>query len=317
MTTSSEASTLQSVTPLRKNDVPYYRHRALLGWMSDQAAFEARASLVEDTQEAHFQVISAARAAIQARPPFVPTNPLLDLEVNAFLEAISARPEMHQIVAGWKWRFAQVDLREVLTFQPIIRVDDLSNRIPSASLSQEQLYELCFPSNELAAPEEIVLELTDSGYIINTLNPNMRITPWHKVGSPILSQQQPLLQTGLPFSPGVPPVGAMIVPFVLLKNPGYLQIVQYRDRYFIRDGYHRAAALLRSHINIVPCIHLEARDPQQVGCLQPGMLGAEILTSEQPPRLVDFWNDAVSCDALYPAKRHVFFLDMKDIWVLR
>jgi hypothetical protein len=318
MNTPSEETSLYPFAPDYKNGIPHYRHRALIGWMNDQAALEARASLVEDIQGHHLQVIAAAKAAVQSRNPFVPTNPILEIEENPLLAAIRMRPETYQICAGFAdWHFAQVNLREVLTFQPTIRVDNLKVHVPSASMAQEQLYELCFPSSELASPAEVSIELDANGYIVTTLDPNLRIVPWHGVGSPLVSPQQPLLPAGIPFHPNIPPVGAQLLPVVLMKNPGYLQVVRYRGRCFIRDGYHRAAGLLQQQVDIVPCLLLEALHPQQVGNLQPGMLGEEVLFGDHPPRMQDFWEDSVSCDCLYPAKRRIYIISIKEIQALR
>lgn len=319
MSSSSENTSLQASSPVYKNGVPYYQHRTLFGWLDDQHASEARASFREDTLENHLLVAAAAKAAAQSQPAFVPASPLSELEESPLLEAIRARPETAFVAAGMKWQFAQVNLNEVLTFQPVIRVDKLDDRVPAGPLSQEQLFELCFPAlpGELICAEELALDLTEGGYLLHTLNPNIRLSPWHKVGSPMLVPQQALLSAGLPFHPDVPPVSAAMLPFVLTKNPGYLQVVQYQDRYFIRDGYHRAAAFLRRNIAVVPCIHLEVQDPQQVGHLQPGMFRPEILFGEHPPRLRDFWDDAVSCDSFYPAKRRVFLVEMREVQVPR
>jgi hypothetical protein len=53
MNTPSEETSLYPFAPVYKNGIPYYRRRALIGWMNDQAALEARASLVEDIQDHH------------------------------------------------------------------------------------------------------------------------------------------------------------------------------------------------------------------------------------------------------------------------
>lgn len=319
MTSSSENTSLRDSSPVYKNGVPHYQHRTLFGWLDDQHATEARASFCEDTLENHLLAVASAKAAVQSRPPFVAASPLSELQESPALEAIRVRPETAFITRGMKWQFAQVNLNEVLTFQPTIRVDDLDDRVPEGPLSQEQLYELCFPTlpAELIRPEELALELTEGGYLLQTLNPNLRLSPWHKVGSPMLAPQQALMPAGIPFEEGVPLVSAAMLPFFLTKNPGYLQVVQYQDRYYIRDGYHRAAAFLRRNIPIVPCIHLEVQVPQQVGHLQPGMFAAEILFGDHPPRLRDFWDDAVSCDSLYAAKRRVFLLEMREMLITR
>jgi hypothetical protein len=82
-------------------------------------------------------------------------------------------------------------------------------------------------------------------------------------------------------------------------------------------GWCFAAAFLRRNIPTVPCIHLEVQDSQHMGHLQPSMFRQEILLGEHLPRLRDFWDDAVSCDSFYPAKRRVFLIEMREMQVPR
>ncbi len=44
------------------------------------------------------------------------------------------------------WHFAIVDLREVLAFQLIVRIDDMETRWFFFQECQEQIYEICFPT---------------------------------------------------------------------------------------------------------------------------------------------------------------------------
>ncbi len=73
----------------------------------------------------------------------------------------------------------------------------------------------------------------------------------------------------------------------------YLQIVQYRGRSFVRDGYHRAAGLLRRGVFVAPCIFINAQSFDQVGT-PPGSFTYETLFGDRPPTLSDFWDDKVA-----------------------
>jgi hypothetical protein len=46
--------------------------------------------------------------------------------------------------------------------------------------------------------------------------------------------------------------GPPIFGFAVALNPSYMQVVHYRGRYFLRDGYHRAYGLLSRGITVVP-----------------------------------------------------------------
>lgn len=119
---------------------------ALFDWLDEQLASVVRASFLDDIQENHLLAVATAKAAVQSRPPFTPASPLVDLEEDYLLAAIRGRAETAYLVREMKWRFAQVNLNEVLTFQPSVRIDNLDNRVPASLLSKEQLYKLCFPS---------------------------------------------------------------------------------------------------------------------------------------------------------------------------
>ena len=79
----------------------------------------------------------------------------------------------------------------------------------------------------------------------------------------------------------------------------YLQVVEYSGRYFVRDGYHRAAGLLHREVSVVPCIHIVAETFEQVGVL-PRMLTFETMFSDRPPTVKDFWSEEVARDVLQP-----------------
>jgi hypothetical protein len=106
-------------------------------------------------------------------------------------------------------------------------------------------------------------------------------------------------------SPQVPP--QKVQAFTLFVNMGasYVQVAQYQGRSFLRDGYHRAAGLLRAGISRVPAIVIDAPTFQFITLSAPGLFDHEVAFSDRPPMLADFWDDSVAADALQPAVRKV------------
>jgi len=94
------------------------------------------------------------------------------------------------------------------------------------------------------------------------------------------------------------------VTFFVTMGTSYLQVARYQGRCFLRDGYHRAAWLIRAGISQVPAVVTEAPSFQYV-TPAPGLFDHEVAFSDRPPSLADFWDDAVSADATQPVVRKV------------
>src|SRR5579859_2500511 len=105
---------------VRGEEISLQAHRALIGWLNDRDAMQlllGRNVLPTDDITALQQTITECRSAVASRPPFVPTNPIVDSGDNAELRAVKERPEVHATLAGLSWFPAMVNLREVLAFQ--------------------------------------------------------------------------------------------------------------------------------------------------------------------------------------------------------
>lgn len=157
------------------------------------------------------------------------------------------------------------------------------------------MLELCFPLN---VQMEASFEISEQGHTILTSSPNLTYIP-----------------TQIPVQVGMQSVPSPA--FVPQFNFSFLNVVHYQGRYFIRDGYHRAAGLLHNNPEpqvIIPCILVEAQTRNQTGW-RPGMIPEAVLLSDHPPYISDFWDDEVSSELLQRAKRRVFrfHLDMFEI----
>jgi hypothetical protein len=74
----------------------------------------------------------------------------------------------------------------------------------------------------------------------------------------------------------------------------YLEVALYRDRWFLRDGYHRSYSLLRRGIHCVPAVVLHARTIGDLGAVGHKFFSEEILFCARPPMVSDFANEALT-----------------------
>src|SRR5258708_5778071 len=280
--------------------------RGLVGWMNDTEATNfllGRQPIPTDDLPQIQQIIKDCRAVVDARPIWKPVNPIREMN-KATADAIKARPDIQAAFAPLQWSPAMVDLREVLSYQQIINHDGMEARVSSVSDNLEELLKFCLPINEPITQLGAFVDADQKGYTISSLNPNLRIF------------QGLMHDTEVPPAPGLPPIRVKAVTFFIGLGTSYLQVGRYKNRYFIRDGYHRAAGLLKKGVNIVPCILVEARNTDELG-LKQGFFTYEVIYGDRPPRLTDFWDDTVAQDGKSVAIRHVLRIRGEEFNVQR
>jgi hypothetical protein len=283
--------------------------RVLLGWLTEQEAPQllfGRASASEEEAQKATERLTAARQNVQMRPACVPGDPVVatrTADTQARLDAVGKRPDVQAVFGGMNWRPELVDLRKVFSFQKLVNTESLDERI-AAGASVDGLFELCFPSSANLPPQAVLTDADGKGFTVSALNPNLRHAGSH-VSQAMVSQ-----------GPGMPPVPMQAISLFVNMGSSFLQVVRYKDRCFVRDGYHRASGLLKRGIYEVPSIFIEARTFDDVGC-PPGSLTYEILYGERPPTLSDFWDDTVSRDGQQIAVRKVVRVTVEEFIVPR
>ena len=80
----------------------------------------------------------------------------------------------------------------------------------------------------------------------------------------------------------------------------FFEVGSYRGRWFLRDGYHRAYALLRAGIVQVPAVVVRARTLKELGPVGEWFFAEEILFGERPPMVVDFLDDELTIEYTRP-----------------
>jgi len=287
-------------------DVVLRQARALVGWVNPSEAImmllgrnpaptDDTAGLAEEA--AMYRSVVESRGLYEPKDPTVSEHPIVQL-----LDEIAARPAVQAAFHGVDWRPAVVDLTKVLSFQKLIFIDGSANY--SASLNNSDLVDACLPSEQPAPPVGAIGDQDGKGFTISSLNTNLRIAGGQ------------LSEAMVAPSPGQPSVKMQAITLLVSMGTSYLQVVRYKNRCFLRDGYHRAAQLMRAGITVVPCIFIEARSFDEV---QPpvGAFAYEVLYGERPPALNDFWDDTVSREITQLAVRKVIRIRGEEFAVPR
>jgi hypothetical protein len=219
---------------------------------------------------------------IQSRPKWDSISPVVDDATDQLkhrLSRYSTRNDLQMEFAGLEWKLAVVDLRRLLSFQRrlVLPEKELQPQSIEESDWQKRL-ELAFPSSRTSqfTRRSNATELT-----LKTENPDFSVSL--KPSSKDAESFEVALCHGSPF----------------------MEVARYRDRWFLRDGYHRAYRLLRSHVFAVPAAIVEARSLKELGAVEPWFFTEEVLSGDHPPLVTDFTSEDLVLRWRRPARRKV------------
>ncbi len=85
--------------------------------------------------------------------------------------------------------------------------------------------------------------------------------------------------------------------FLLEILTSFVSVAEFRGRYVLRDGYHRAYRLLAAGVVRVPVF--VRRFGEEDSLFRSGMLPEAIYCGERPPTLADYHDDTVAGDVSY------------------
>ena len=230
------------------------RIRELAGWDFDEN--EYRPDSFDRSQ--HFR----ARGLLAARSPFQPASALIDTAaLRDNLARQMSRRDLQAEMAGLDWSLGVIDLRLLLAFQRrlVLNPNAPHFSVPSAD-NWAALMDISF-----APPKEVACDLVryESAVLLRSGNPNLQLRISDDASSPIT------VHAGSPF----------------------FEVAQYRERWFLRDGYHRAYSLLRAGVFWLPAVIVQARTLEELGAARPWFFPEEVLFSSTPPRVTDFLDD--------------------------
>lgn len=229
--------------------------RELAAWGFDDYAYR--------TESLDHERVRQMAHMVAQRKRFEQANIVLPAETERLSEefAIYAeRPDLLVEMSGLSWSLGVVDLRPLIAFQRRLAFhpEAPQTSIPAAR-QWSALLSLSFgPAKPVEC--ETIQAPSQKSLTFQSGNPNLHFRITNDPSSPLS------IHAGGPF----------------------FEVACFRGRWFLRDGYHRAYALLSVGIFEVPAVIVYATTLEELGATQPWFFSEDILFSENPPRVLDF-----------------------------
>jgi len=256
------------------------RVRELAGWGFDD--YEFRPESFEQDR------LAIARNLAAKQIPSKQHDALLGPETAKLGEAfrnLSSRSDLIAEMIGLEWSLGVVDLRNLIAFQRrlFFNPDVPKFEIPPPH-DWPGLLSLCF-----GPPKPVQCDLVEDtptrSLVLQSTNPNLHIRLTADATWPIK------LHSGSPF----------------------FEVARFRERWFLRDGYHRAYALLKAGVSEAPAVIVKAKTIEELGATEPWFFPENILFSSSPPYVRDFLDDKLIVEYDRPALLKTIRISMEEI----
>lgn len=230
--------------------------RELVGWGLDESPYHPEFL-------AGSQPVMRAAAIAGQRPDYTQCDPILHpqpIDASRALSEVIHRADLHIEMQSLQWAIGIVDLRCLIAFQRRLLFDDSHSRpiIPLAN-DWDGLTALTF--GPPITPTCNVSLTNHNRAILRSSNPNLQLR--FSASSPVPALR---LHAGSPF----------------------FEVAEYQNRWFLRDGYHRAYFLLQANVTQVPAVVIHARTLAELGPTHPWFFSNDTLFGPQPPLVTDF-----------------------------
>jgi hypothetical protein len=247
--------------------------RALVAWLSAAEGQRLGAGAANPERR------RAARDALLERPAVVDQSDLVAPLPSALEEHAAALRSSEgaksMFANGWELGLI-TDLRRVIAAQPTLFVDGPQDGVGPVPHDSSSVAQIALPLSAPASQVPVSFDEEKQTWNITSPSPNLRITG----------------NFGGEVEPGVLGFG-----FFVRVLPSFISVAEYRGRYILRDGYHRAYRFLSGGVVSVPALIRRFDDDESP--FQAGMLPEEVYCGERPPTLQDYLDDAVACDVSF------------------
>ena len=268
--------------------------RALIGWMppTHGEVILGGNNLGAEIPPEHRELAQRARDAVALRQVGLQDQAdiITELHGDASLEEHVEHLRQTQDGAAMfsqGWRVAIADLTRVCAFQPCVFTDTAAERVQDVKADDLSALAMITLPTTPADPPRVQFDLIRQAYMVLSPNPNLRIVANFSIP--------------LPDAPG-----AMGFGFGIKVLPSFMQVVQFNDRHFLRDGYHRAYGLLSQGITHVPVFTNTLQAFEELGV--PAGLPQQSYLGNRPPALPDYLDDHVAATVNLPAAQKMIII---------
>lgn len=234
------------------------RIRELIGWGFD--IYKYRPNVLEQPRVLQAVEIVAHRSSFKSSDVVLGAQ---SRKLRDMFDAHAERPDLLAEMSGLSWSLGVVDLRTLIAFQR--RLAFTPDIVQQAAPDQGDWPALCALSFGFSKPieYETVHDRSTRAVILQSRNPNLHLRVTNDPEHPLS------VHAGGPF----------------------FEVARFRNRWFLRDGYHRAYALLRAQVFKVPAVIVQAATIEELGADQAWFFPEQVLFSNAPPLVVDFINE--------------------------
>jgi hypothetical protein len=243
----------------------------LIAWELDQYSYRDSAMAIR--REEFAKQVVRAHKRLGERDRHAGCNALLADEskgIHHLLDQCMQRSDLQAEYTGLDWTLGVVDLHHLLAFQrrlvfgatrhisPIPEPDDWPQLISVSVGLQRGTEHHLVPSRNA----------TDGlDFTLHSNNPDLQLR---------------LIPNAVP---------NCYLPVSVYGGSPFFEVAEFRGRWFLRDGYHRAYRLLQRGVHRIPAVVIYARSIGEVGATEPWFFGEEQLFSDRPPRVLDFLDE--------------------------
>jgi hypothetical protein len=243
---------------------------------------EYLATLQEPARHQFNAVVAESRRIVAELPVFEPRDVVCEEIRSPYTEAIAAHHLFQGTFGQRPYRFAVIDLTQIVALQPWI--EPRRDRIPDDA---QELMRFALPDN-WDIPAEISF-IAPSGPI-QILTSNPALTGLHVE----LDTSASIVKIGAP------------------KHLNLVQVVHFSGRHYLVNGYHRAADALHAGVKHIPALVTEStlgvQDIQLPG-IGPFNVGY-VAGLQRPPLVADFGTPA-AVDAKVRERRYGILVDIQ------
>lgn len=275
----------QSIT----DPVHYSNWLTLLGFESEDSALQfIKMQGYKQFDEVHWKkLISSARSVVDNivnRKNLQPEIRDLDQKYFERISKLQSEPTFQEHLIGMKThRFALVEISKVHCFQKLINlefIDSLLEKIPNPD-NLDETVKFCLPTRD----EKSKVPILSAGSPNNMVSFISENTDFRILGT--VQGEDP--NTGRSFSG-----------FQFGFGLPLISVVNYNGTYLIKNGYHRAYALMKKGHKFLPCLLVTTDNFQSTGAQSNGFFPIDLILSDKSPILSDFNSDAA---VLIPRRR--------------
>jgi hypothetical protein len=251
--------------------VPKVSVHELIAWDLDDYPYRDAAAGVDSVKLD--ERTKRARAQLAERDRYTGTTALLEQEtkdIEDLLKAAAEREDLQGEYENLDWTLAVIDIRRLLAFQrrlvfgcalqaPILPDWNDWPRLISLAIGSQRSTEHVV-IHDRSEDDQLNIRLHSS-------NPDLRLQLHSTTGQ------------------------GDLLPLSLYGGSPFFEAAEFRGRWFLRDGYHRAYHLLKAGVYRMPAVVIYTRSIEELGATAPWFFNEEQLFSDRPPQVPDFLDD--------------------------